>query len=371
MRLREPVAITTLYLAGYGAMIYPKSVIDVVGDRPLRAIPEEIIGTGPFRFVEFIPDRHIRMVKFTDYVARNNISNGSGGMKTAYVDTILFLPVPDSGVRVMGAITGQYEMAEWALPDEYERLKYHNKIQTSIIKPAGWLTAVFNKRQGLFTSQRMRQAFLAALDMEEIMKAAYGHPDFWRLDPSIAFQEQAFWTDAGKEFYNQNNPVRARRLLTEAGYRGEPVRWLTTKTYPAYYTAAVVAKTQLERAGFNISLEVVDWATLVSRRANPALWDVFSTAFGITFDPVLYLALSPAWPGWYDNAQMRDYLAQMRRESDFNKRFAIWEKAKQLFWEDVPVIKFGDYFLLHVLRKEVQGYQGLFNIFWWNVWVER
>lgn len=371
MMLKEPVSITPLYLSGFGAMIYPKKVIDVVGDKALKAVPEEVIGTGPYKFVEFIPDRHVKAVRFTDYSTRKDISNGYGGMKTAYMDTVLFMPVPDSGVRVLGAITGQYDMAEWALPDEYERLKYHNKIQTSIIKPAGWLTAVINKKQGLFTSQKMRQAFLAALDMGEVMKAAYGHTDFWRLDSSIAFKEQAYYTDAGKEWYNQKNTERAKKLLAEAGYKGETVRWLTTKEYPAYYTSALVSKEQLEKAGFKVTLDVVDWATLVSRRSNPALWDIFSTAFGITFDPVLYLCLSPAWVGWYENAQMADYLAQMRRESDFKVRYAIWQKAMQLFWEDVPVIKYGDYFNLHVLRKEVQGYQGLFNIFWWNVWVEK
>ncbi len=371
MKLREPVSITPLYLAGTQPMIYPKKIIDIVGDKALRAVPEEVVGTGPYRFVEFIPDRHIRVVKFTDYATRNDIINGYGGMRTAYMDTILFMPVPDSGVRVMGAITGQYDMAEWALPDEYERLKFHSKIQTSIIKPGGWLTAVFNKRQGLFTSQKMRQAFLAALDMEEVMKAAYGHPDFWRLDSSIAFKEQAYYTEAGKEFYNQKNIERAKQLLAEAGYKGQTVRWMTTKEYPAYYTSALVSKGHLEKAGFNVTLDVVDWATLVSRRSNPALWDVFSTAFGITFDPVLYLCLSPSWPGWYENAQMQDYLSQMRRESNFGKRYAIWQKAMQLFWEDVPVIKYGDYFNLHVLRKEVQNYQSLFLIFWWNVWVEK
>jgi len=207
--------------------------------------------------------------------------------------------------------------------------------------------------------------------MEANMKAAYGHPDFWRLDSSIAFKEQAYHTTAGSKWYNQKDIERAKKLLAEAGYKGEPIRWVTTTEYPAYYTTAVVSKDQLTKAGFNIHLQVVDWATLVKIRADDKLWDVFSTAFGITFDPVLYLALSPGWFGWYDSPTMRSYLDEMRKETDFKKRYATWEKAMELFYEEVPVIKYGDYFLLHVHRKEVQGYQALFNIFWWNVWIEK
>ncbi len=371
MVLTSPVAITPLYLCGAQSVIYPKEIIDVVGDKALRMVPEELVGTGPYKFIEFIPDRHVKMVRFEEYTVRKNIPNGQGGRKTAYADTILFMPVPDSGVRVMGAITGLYHMAEWTLPDEYERLKYHTKLRAAVIKPSGWTTAVFNKREGIFTSLKMRQAFLAALDMEPIMKAAYGHPDFWRLDSSIAFKEQAYYTTAGSHLYNQKNIEKAKKLLAEAGYKGEPIRWITTTEYPAYYTTAVVSKDQLEKAGFNITLQVVDWATLVRIRADSKLWDIFSTAFGITFDPVLYLCLSPAWFGWYESPKMVAYLDEMRRESDFNKRYATWEKAMELFYEEVPVIKYGDYFLLHVHRKEVQGYQAMFNIFWWNVWIEK
>src|SRR5262249_62287890 len=106
-----------------------------------------------------------------------------------------------------------------------------------------------NMEQGIMTDKRLRQAFLAALDMEPIMAAGFGHPAFWRLDHAVFFKEQAWYSLAGADQYNQKNKDRARRLLREAGYPssgGQPVRWITTKEYEGMYKNALVAKAQLE-----------------------------------------------------------------------------------------------------------------------------
>lgn len=48
----------------------------------------------------------------------------------------------------------------------------------------------------------------------------------------------------------------------------------------------------------------------------------------------------------------------------------IWKRAQRLFWEDVPAIKYGDYFLLHLYRKDLKGYSGQPGHAFWNVWWE-
>src|SRR5882672_5448462 len=59
INLKEPSAVllSGLAIIGNGAAIYPKEVIDATGDGQLK----QFIGTGPFRFVEHKPDRHIRL----------------------------------------------------------------------------------------------------------------------------------------------------------------------------------------------------------------------------------------------------------------------------------------------------------------------
>lgn len=373
MTLKEPISIVPAYLASELSVpaIYPKEVIDSVGDRPLKAIPEEIIGTGPYKFVEFVPDDHIKLVRFQDYSARNDIPNGLGGRRTIYPDILLFDIVPDNSVRALGVTTNLYDFAEDISPDQYGRLRIDSNIMTSVALK-GWEASVFNKKQGIFTSQKMRQAFLAALDMEACMKGAYGNVDFWTLGPHLMRETSAYYTDVGKEWYNQKNIERAKNLLAEAGYKGEPVRWLVSTDYPSTYNIALIAKDNLEKAGFVIDLQVVDWATLLKRRADPTLWDVFSTYFTFVSDPTFILTIGPTYAGWYNNPTMAQYLSQMKSETNFEVRKAIWEKAQRLFWEDVPAIKYGDGKILHIYRTSLEGYKKppVLNYFFWNVWKE-
>ena len=64
--------------------------------------------------------------------------------------------------------------------------------------------------------------------------------------------------DALASLYNQKDKDKARRLLKEAGYAGQPVRWMVSKEYDYHYKTALVAKQQLEDVGFKIDLQVYD-----------------------------------------------------------------------------------------------------------------
>jgi peptide/nickel transport system substrate-binding protein len=366
--LKEPMGSLLIGLSrpNAGAAIYPKEIVDAAGDGQVK----EFIGTGPFRFVEHRPDRHIKLARFKDYAARPEAPDGYGGKRTAYVDEILFIPVPDVAVRLAGVETGEYHYGQQIKQDQYERMKTMRGVAASVIKPYGWTTAVLNHKQGLMTDRRIRQAMQAALDMEPILGAGFGNKAFYRADPGLMFVEQTAWyTKAGGELYNQHNRAKAQKLLKEAGYAGQPVRWITTQEYQWMYKNALVAKQQLEEAGFKIDLQVVDWATLVQRRNKPEVWDVFST--GITFNPdaAFNTGVSCNWPGWWCNEDKEKWLEAIARESDPKRRKAMWEKVQTIFYEDVGRIKFGDYFSLDAIRTDLKGYQSTPELHFWNVWL--
>jgi len=369
VRLKEPSAVLIMALAipGSAAVIYPKEVIEATGDGQLK----QFIGTGPFKFVEHKPDRHIKVVRFDEYAARPEAPNGYGGRRTAYVDEILFIPVPDVAVRLAGAETGEYHFAQQIKQDQYDRVKAMPALEPSINKPGNWATAVFNMKQGLFTDKRLRQAFHAALDKEPIMEAAFGHAEFYRLDPGISFREQAWFSTVGAERFNERDKDKARRLLKEAGYQGQPVRWITTREYEWMYKIALVSKQQLEEVGFKIDLQVLDWATLVQRGNKPEVYDVFSTGFTMAFEPSLGASVQCNWPGWWCTPEKEQLLQAMMREPDFKARYALWEKVQALFWEEMPRVKYGDSFSLDVKRKELKGFRTTPHLFFWNAWLDK
>ena len=366
--LKGPTGSLLYGLSSPFAAIYPSELVEAAGDGTLKSH----VGTGPFRFVEHKPDRHIRLARFKEYVARAEPPNGYGGKRTAWVDELLFLPTPDLSVRTAGLETGDYHFADQIKQDQYERLSRIPALELSIIKFGFWPTAVLNHRQGLMTNKKLRQAMQATLDSEPILAAAIGNKEFYRVDGSV-FQKELFWhSTVGLEAYNQRNKDKARRLLKEAGYTGQPVRWLTTQEYDYMYKSALVARQQLEEVGFKIDLQVLDWATLVQRRGKAELFDVFSTGYPVNFDPALFIPLQCEWPGWWCHEEKERLMVDLARETDVRKRKAIVDRIQAIFYEDVGRIKFGDVFLFRAARRELRGdFRTRAGLHFWNAWLAK
>ena len=191
------------------------------------------------------------------------------------------------------------------------------------------------------------------------------------MDGTLYFPEQGlFHSQSGVTGYNLKNKERARALLKEAGYAGQPVRWITTKEYEYMYNSALVSRQQMEEVGFKVDLQVLDWATVVQRRSKPELWDLFTT--GITFspDPALTSNLRCDWPGWWCHEEKERLLAELIRESDPRKRRALIERIQAVFYEDVGRIKMGDFFTMYATR-DLKGFQGNPFLHFWNAWLPR
>jgi peptide/nickel transport system substrate-binding protein len=373
MKLKEKSAIVLISLAvpnNFGA-IYPKEIAEKF-EPSVKAT--EYIGTGPYKLAEWKPDQYIRMVRFDDYKSRNEKPNGYGGGKTAYLDEIRWVPVPEVATRVAQVETGELDFADDLNLDAFDRLKRNSALRPIVSKPYYWLVAVFNKKEGLMTNQKMRQAWQAAIDIEPIMKTvAGGKSEFYRMDNSLAPVEIAAWhTKLSGLPWNERNKEKAKKLLQEAGYKKEPIRFVTTQEYKWMYDFALLTKQQLEDVGFNIDLQVVDWATLVKRRNNPKEYEVFTTGMGAFYDPTHHIYLTSSWPGWTGDEDILSLQAELARETDPKKRLALWEKQTRQFYEKVPVIRYGDLFGLRAARNTVKGFnEGTERIRFYNVWLEK
>ena len=373
MRLKEKSAIVLISLAvpnNFGA-IYPKEIAEKF---PPEVKVTEYVGTGPFKLAEWKPDQYIRMVRFDEYKSRAEKPNGYGGGKTAWVDEIRWIPVPEVATRVAQVETGELEFADDLNLDAYDRLQTNPNVRTIVSKPYYWLVAVFNKKDGLMTNAKLRQAWQAAIDIEPIMKnVAGGRAEFYRMDSSLAPVEIAAWhTKLAGLPWNEHNRDKARRLLKEAGYRGEPIRFMTTQEYKWMYDFALLTKQQLEDVGFTIDLQVVDRATLVKRRNNPKEYDVFTTGMGAFYDPTHHIYLTASWPGWTTDEDILRLQAELARETDPRKRMALWEAQTRQFYEKVPVIRYGDLFGLRAMRTVVKGFnERTERIRFYNVWLDK
>ncbi|WP_368653176.1 ABC transporter substrate-binding protein [Ornithinibacillus sp. 4-3] len=346
------------------AAIMPKEVAEAAGDEPLT----EYIGTGPYKFEEWKQDQYIKLLKFEDYVASEEPANGLAGKKEAYADEIVFHIVTDASTRVAGLQSGEYHFANFLSPDSVPQLQADDNVVTlpEINSIPGF---VFNKKEGIFTDIKMRQAFAAGVNLEEVMHAAYGDAEFYELDPSLMLEGHAWYTDAGSENYDQRDIEKAKQLLDEAGYNGEEVRILTSREYEDYYTFSVVVQEQLKEAGMNIVLDVVDWSTVLEKREDPSAYDIFISGWGVRPTPVQYPFLDSGaeWPGWTDSPEIDALIEDIQATTDENEQKALVEELQTEFWNYLPILKPGNKADVMGHRASIEGFETLLGPVLWNV----
>lgn len=344
-----------------GPVIIPEEIAVKYPSKPAA----EYIGTGPYMFAEWRPNDHITLKRFDGYKALSTKSDGYTGKKIAYLDEIIFYGISEEPVRVNGVEGGEYDFADFVPTDEYERLKEVDTLQTYISPPRAWFVFVLNTKFGPTKNKKIRQAMLATLDVNGDMAAGYGDSVFWRVDPSLALKEQVWHSTAGASSYNQNNIEKAKQLLKEAGYKGEKIVWMAG---PLEYNLSAAAKANMAKAGLNIDLQSMEWATLLSRRKNPELWSMFSSGFTAKADPSLTTAMNLKYGAGWDNPEAEKLFSSFCQETEFDKRYELLSEFQRLVYEDVPYIKVGDYKNLRISSKKVHGFANELYLYFFNVW---
>ena len=341
--------------------IMPKEIAESAG----ATGAEEYIGTGPFKFEEWKQDQYIHLSKFDDYSALESEPDGLAGKKEALVDEIFFEITPDASTRLAGIQTGEFDTSEGLLIDNYEQLKSNSNLEFKMGASNLWL--VFNKKQGIFTDNNMRKAVNAALNKEEILIGVQSFEEFYRVDSSYMYEEQKNWySEAGSENYDINDPTLAKEFLNEANYNGEEIRIITTRDYDHLYNTAVIAKEQLEKAGMKVKLDVYDWSTLLEIRSTPEEWDIFITGFPPVLAPTQMLIMSPDWPGWTNDEKLNEYLTAIKNSTSNEEAQQIWNEAQGYLWEYLPGVKVGDMFEYVAHKKELEGLTFFEGMVLWN-----
>ena len=350
----------------YGCTIVPAKIAQQYGGEPIA--PEDYIGTGPYRFNEWIPTVRLSFVRFEDYVPRDEPANGMGGARIAYFDELQFIPVPEAATRLAGLEVGEFDFVTRVSPDDFPLVEaMSNALPLTYAEP-GYNLIIFNTRSKIVGDPVLRQALLAALDVEPILVSAYGSEEFFDATGNYYPEGSALYTTAGLEFYDQADVARAQELAAQAGYSGEPIRYMTTAQYAEHYDQGIIILSQWAKAGFNIDFQVMDYATLTSRRSDPELWDAFFTRFGYREDPSGQAFLNPEWAGWWNTPDKRPPYEVLLNSFDENERINAWEDIQGLIYEQVPHIMIGKHLYTGALATRVKNFTNSIRFFAWNAW---
>ena len=349
-----------------GPAIHPAEVMSSAGKSPIA--PADYIGTGPYKFNEWKANRHVELVRYDDYTSPAGASDGYGGAREANFDALRFIPVPDVGTRVSGLKAGDYDYAESIAGDLFEGLDSDPNVRTILNGgPIFGLVYMNSKHGPLKDNFALRRAIQTALDKEAALRVAAGPQKLWRTNGSFLPEGNVWYSSAGIDNFSQGDAVKAKAMAVAAGYNGEPIKFMVSTNYAFHYDTAVVYTKQLAQAGFNIDLQVYDWATLIKKRAQPEQWDLFFTHHGFVPDPILIAVMNDNYPGWWTTAEKSALKAEFTGTADTAKRVATWNKLQAAIYEQVPTMKTGDIYTYNIASPKLKGL-GAATLIWPHFW---
>lgn len=356
------------------AVIMPKEIAEA-STTPGKLT--EVVGTGPYRFVEYKEDQYAKLQRFDDYVARSDEPNYQTGKKLAHLDEIIFWIVPESSTRIAGLESGEYDVITEVPDSEAARLAGNAELDAIKNGPGVLNYMMFNHKKGPTSDLNIRKAIQSMIDPKEISSVVVSDPSFALTNPSIYAPESAYNTDAGSDLYKPGDVAKAKEYLAAAGYKGEPVSIQVISTSDVQKRVAVALVEQAKRVGLNLVINSYDLNTWVAKRRDPDALNIY-TSSGYWVDPSLWSGefngTFPSPEVGFSSPETQEIFAKLAAETEFAKRKALGEDLQRSFYKQVAMANLGYIYRLVAKRKKVMDPDGnlaLGNLTLHGVWIEK
>jgi peptide/nickel transport system substrate-binding protein len=342
---------------------------------------KEAVGSGPFRMVmsEWRPGHQVVFAKNPDYVPRAEPPLWASGGKRVKIDRVEWNYIPDA-LTAMNALNGG-EVDFWEnLANDY--VPAVSRDPNIAVAPRGGFigTMRFNQLFPPFDNIKMRQAVLAVVDQRDFMAAMAGDNSNWRTCPSVyACDWEMPDPPGGEALAGPRDYDKAKRLIAEAGYKGEKILLLDPADIPQLHAEALVANDVLKRLGLNVDLVTAEWGTVIRRvnskePPNQGGWNVFVTAFADydMINPATNRSLraggiTGAPPGWPTDPLLESLRSEWFQAADDNRRRELADKIQQRAFEFVTYIPTGQYRARSAYRTYLKGRLDAPIPFLWNI----
>ncbi|MGX5734988.1 ABC transporter substrate-binding protein [Bosea thiooxidans] len=332
----------------------------------------EIIGTGPYKFVEYRPDSHVKLTRYDGYSPNPKASgrDGFAGKKEAYLDTVTFRFMPEGGARTAALEAGQIQFNETLDGPTAKRLGTDNRFTIHKVMPFGLQVIKFNQAQPPANDVNFRLAVQAALDMEEIM--AISNADIYQMDPSWLYPGSAFHSAVGSDKYNKADLKLAKELLGKSAYKGGKVTFIVDNLRSNVDTATVVQQ-RLKEIGIDVDIAVSDWPTVSKIGFTPTGWTFWTHGFGI--EP--YEGPGSVMAPWVNglSQQAKDpeidrIAAAFNAEMDEGKRKALYDAFQKHMYDAAVAMKAGNYGVFQASTAKLKNFKPYRIPRMWGVWLE-
>jgi peptide/nickel transport system substrate-binding protein len=379
LTLKQPFGLVLDGMAkasSYTAFILPERLAKMPTNAPIQ----EVLGSGPFVFKrdEWVPGSKVVFTKSPTYVGRSEAPSGFAGNKTAHMDRVEWLILPDANSASAALKAGEVDVLEEVPPDNIAPLLTDPAIKI-VKRGSSQAYMALNQAQPPFNNPAMRQAVMMAVNQERFT-AAMGYPANLRVPYCATFFicGSANDTAAGSERYQPRDLAKARQMVKDAGYKGEKVVVMVPTDIAYLNGAALIAAQTLKSIGLNVDAQSMDWSSVISRRTKKdpveqGGWSVYVTSAG-EFDlnsPInstnLGAACGNSLPGWPCDEQLDKLRTDWIQQTEPAARRTALEAFQRRAYETLPYVPVGQFSPAYGVRASLKHTELLWSTP--NVWV--
>lgn len=344
-RLKQPSA-SLIYATDFAvAAVLPKHIwegTDVLKN-PANQKP---IGTGPYKFVEYIRGQSIRYERNSDYF----------GATKPHFRELIFRIIPDGPTRVSAFQNNEIDMLYWNALPQSDAVRLSSlpgvTVRKTTNRGAAYL-GILNTRLAQLSNPKVRQALMHAIDRKFMRASVDGGTTSVEMRGPVPPSSDLY--DAALVDYDFD-AAKANRMLDEAGVaRGaDGMRMTLTVLWPSWGLGAAKIAEILHRnladVGVKVALQPLDRATLNQKAYGANEFGMVVEALALGPDPDIgverfynsrnILKLPYVNNSAYANPEIDRLFDEQRTQTDPAMRKATYHKVQQILWRDLPVLPF-------------------------------
>jgi len=331
--LKETNANFLQYLARQGSVIYPREAVDTLKSAP--------VGTGPFRFGEWVRGDRIVLLRNPDYHVKG----------LPKLDRVTFRFIPDPNAALAALKAGDIDVSGFGLgPEHVGELRKDPRFTVIVGETTNDVILALNNERRPFSDVRVRRAITHAIDKRAVVSGAmFG---LGRVLGSNVDPLNPYFVDVSNLV--PHDPARARKLLAEAGY---PNGFETTlRVAPQYYytvrTGEVIAD-QLQKVGIRVRIEQIEWGQWLARVYRQADYDMTIIGHAESWDIKNYA--NPKYYFRYNSPRFQELFQKSEVTLDDRARRELYVQMQKLLAEEAPVVWLYVHPRLVAAKKGVEG----------------
>jgi peptide/nickel transport system substrate-binding protein len=312
IKLKNVNSMFLFNLARGDSIIVNKQAVDRLKNAP--------VGTGPFKFVEWVRGDHVTLAKFEDYHRKG----------IPYLDKVTFKFIGDPSAQIASLKAGDIDVIAYDVSPENAlllekdpRFRVFNGYTTTKV-----ILSTNNSRKP-FNDVRVRRAMAYAIDRSALIKGAmsgYGIPIGSHMDPG-----NPYYIDLTSVY--TYNPQRAKQLLTDAGYPNgfEAVIKLPERYAYAKRTGEVITD-MFSQVGIKLKIELIEWGQWIDRVFKNADYDLTVIGHAEPFDINIYA--NPNYYFRYNSPKFQEILKKAEMETNPKVRKELYIACQKIITED-------------------------------------